>query len=467
MKPVDKHSTLIRTSSRIGLVAMSALMLSCAASPSQAGSDPLTRSQLHDPAKWDTAGPNPVTPWLHPSAWTPGQDWGWFSGNLASQNATGSWGGVRDRLELGGISLNAAYLGQFAANPIGGETEGGASWINDWSVSVFADLDRLFDVGHHLFFIASMDVRAGNSGLTPDYVGNFFPVQLSSSASSAAEVRLVNLALGARIFDHTTEIVGGRLMAGADFATLTRACSSLNQSICGNPIAGKSSISFPAYPDAAWGGRIKFEPDVSWYTQGGAYLVHPGFADDRNHGVEFGAPAGSGVLAIAEAGMNIGKRAGRSGLPGTYKFGGYHDTELLTNLATGVDQRNTWGLYAMGEQMIYSENDAHDQGLWVWLALSYAPPDVNEIQFMAAGGLSYTGLFPNRPDDSLSLLAAAGVFSDRLTGQSTETVLEVNYRAKILPALHIEPDIQYVINPDGYSFTANALVFGFAVGSRF
>lgn len=443
------------------------MVLSCASGPSQAGSDPLTRAQLYDPPVWDSAGSHPVTAWLHPGAWTPGQGWGWFDGNVNARNVTGSWGDRRDRLELGGISIGAAYLGQFAANPIGGQTEGGASFVNDFNLSLYADLERLFDIDQQLFFLASMDLRMGNSGLTPKYVGNFFPVQIHATASSSTELRLVNLALGARLFDDTIELVGGRLLAGSDFATLTRACTSLNQALCAYPFAGKSNISFPGYPDAAWGARIKYQKSASWFAQGGAYLVYPGLFDDGNHGVEFGAPSGSGVLMMAEAGMHVGKTAGQPGLPGTYRLGGYYDTERLTNLETGAGQRNTWGIYAMGEQMVYSENQADDQGLWVWLALSYAPPDVNEIEFMAAGGLSYTGLIPNRPDDTVSLVAVTGVFSDRLADQSAETIFEVNYRAQILPALFVEPDIQYVINPDGYSDVDDALVVGFTIGSKF
>ena len=117
--------------------------------------------------------------------------------------------------------------------------------------------------------------------------------------------------------------------------------------------------------------------------------------------------------------------------------------------------------------MLYREDDSHSNRLWAWLALSYAPPDVNKIEFMAAGGLTYVGSIPGRPDDSLSFIAATGVFSDRLAGQNTETILELNYRAQIRPSIHIETDVQYVINPDGKSAVDDALVIGLATGATF
>jgi porin len=117
--------------------------------------------------------------------------------------------------------------------------------------------------------------------------------------------------------------------------------------------------------------------------------------------------------------------------------------------------------------MLYSENDRYSEGLSSFLALSYAPPDVNAMQFMAAGGLSYQGLVPNRPEDSLSLIGAYGLFSDDLSGQDGETLLELNYRAQIAPWIYVQPDMQYIIDPDGRSDIDDALVLGFALGVVF
>ncbi len=429
--------------------------------------NPWIKSDLYNPAKWDTAGPETDTPWLHPGTWTPGQGWGWFSGDAQAPNIFGSWGGARDEFEAMGISFSLAYSGQLTANPVGGETPDGASWINDWSFATFIDFQRLLGSSQRTYFVASFDVEAGNAGLTPDYVGNYFPVQLSSSDDSRPQTRLVHAALGTQLFDNSTELVAGRIITGEDFATIARACTSLNQSICGNPIAGASDIGFATYPNAVWGVRGKVKPGDRWYAQTAAYLVYPDLGDPDDHGVEFGAPDGSGILAVGEAGWNVGKRAGAGGLPGTYKAGAYYDTETLTDLQSGIDKRQTWGAYAMGEQMLYVEDESYSNGLWAWLAVSYAPPDVNNITFMVAGGLSYIGPFAGRPNDALSFIAAAGVFSDYLSGQSTETVLGLNYRAQILPAVYVQPDIQYVINPDGRSDIDDAVVVGFALCATF
>ena len=88
---------------------------------------------------------------------------------------------------------------------------------------------------------------------------------------------------------------------------------------------------------------------------------------------------------------------------------------------------------------------------------------------MAAGGLSYQGLFPGRPWDSLSAIFAYGHFSDDLEGttsydQSYEVLLELNYQFQLAPWIMVKPDLQYVINPEGRSDIDDALVIGFAFG---
>ena len=447
-------------------VAWALAVLSLALAPCvQADINPWIASNLYNPEKWDTAGPYTGTPWLHPPTWTPGQDWGVLSGDWRTTDAlSGSWGGVRDTMALHGVQILAAYSGQFAANPVGGVRQG-RSWKDDLSVGLFLDLQRLagWQGG---FFTTSFGHRTAGDSLSTSDVGNLFPVQETSGDDNGAN-RLIHLAFGQQLFDNTSELVAGRLIAGEDFASLPLACTSLNQGICGNPIAATQSITLPTYPSASWGGRFKVKPGSSWYAQTGAYLVYPNLFDSSDNGVEFGAPDGSGVLALAEAGYLVGKSAGTSGLPGTYKIGGYYDTERLTDLDSGKNKRGTWGIYGMGQQMLYAENGQDRQGLSAFLALSYAPPDVNTLQFMAAGGLSYQGLIPDRPDDSLSLIGAYGRFSDDLSGQDAETVLEVNYRLQIAPWIYFQPDAQYIINPDGRSSIDDALVLGFAMGVSF
>jgi porin len=454
------------------IVFSSVILLFLLGSSAYSQINPWINSTVYDPAKWDTAGPQTATPWLHPPTWTPDQGWGVFSGKWRTTGAlTGSWGGLRDRLAKHGVQWITAYFGQFAANPVGGERQG-VSWRGELDTALYLDLERLMNWKRGYFTASFSYINPGNS-LSPDFIGNQFPVQLDTGDENGA-VRLVHLAFGQQLFDNKAELVLGRIITGEDFATLRLACTSLNQGICGNPIAAHQDITFPTYPAATWGARIKVKPGNSWYAQAGSYLVYEDLFDSDQHGINFSIPSGSGVLALGEVGYIVGKFRNESGPPGRYKIGGYYDSQRIESMKTGEDVRGTWGLYIMGEQMLYSENSDYTEGLSAWASLSYAPENRNLITFMAAGGLSYQGLIPSRPDDMLAFIFAYGHFSgdlrqfDRSNGnpvQHGETVLELNYRIQVAPWLYFVPDVQVVINPDGRHDIDDALVLGFGMGT--
>ncbi|GJM15977.1 MAG: hypothetical protein DHS20C13_13040 [Thermodesulfobacteriota bacterium] len=434
--------------------------------------NPWIQSNLYDSRRWDTAGRFTATNWLHPPEYTPDQEWGVLSGKWrTTPSLFGSYGGFWDKLEEKGVQVIVAYFGQLATNPSGGERKG-ASWKGDINGSVFLDLERLVGWKRGYFLYSISYINPGKS-LSLDYIGNFFPVQLDNGDDDGS-FRIVHLVFGQQLFNNTTEIVLGRLITGEDFAFLSLACTSLNQGICGNPIAGKQSITFPVYPFAAWGARIKVKPHSDWYAQIGTYLVYEGIFNSNTAGIEFKVPNGSGFLTLGEVGYIVGNYKNVPGLPGIFKLGSYYDSERLEDLDSGRNVDGTWGIYIMGQQMLYSENGKYTQGLSAFLALSYAPENRNIITFMTSGGLSYQGLIPSRSQDTLAFIFAYGLFSDDLNefnrnngdpNQDAETILELNYRIQVAPWLFVQPDVQAVINPDGRSDIDDALVIGFGIGT--
>jgi len=434
--------------------------------------NPWIQNSLYDPRRWDTGGQFADTYWLHPGEYTPDQGWGIFSGKWrTTPSIAGSWGGFRDRMEQKGIQTIFAYFGHPAANPLGGERKG-ETWKGDISGSLFLDLERLVGWKGGYFLISGSYVTPGRN-LSQDFIGNFFPVQLDSLDEHGG-ARLVHFAFGQQLFNNTTEIVLGRIITGEDFANLRLACTSLNQRICANPIVGRQSLTFPTYPVATWGARVKFKPHREWYAQAGTYLVYAGLGNSNTGGIEFKVPNGSGLFTLGEVGYITGNYRDVPGLPGVIKVGGYYDSERLEDLDSGRNADGTWGMYILGEQMFYSENSQYTEGLSGFLALSYGPEDRNIITFMASGGLSYQGIIPSRSNDTLTFAFAYGLFSDDLNefnrengdpNQSSETLLELNYRIQVAPWLFVQPDVQVIINPDGRSDIDDALVIGFGIGT--
>jgi porin len=115
----------------------------------------------------------------------------------------------------------------------------------------------------------------------------------------------------------------------------------------------------------------------------------------------------------------------------------------------------------------------HTPRLTGLVGFAYAPPDVDTIEYFANAGLLYNGPLPQRSQDALGLFAIFGKFSSDLreaeqikdqAAMTNETVLELNYMYNATQWLHVQPDVQGVIRPDGTGLVNDALVFGLQVG---
>ncbi len=451
-----------------------ALVVLSVAGPARGNINPWIQAEVFDSRRWDSAGGRAATPWLHPPAYAPDQKWGVFSGGdewSQATNVTGDWGGTRASLMEKGFGFAAAYYGQFSANPIGGEDEGGVSWRGDLAASVFVDLQRALGL-YRTYFTATADWKHGTDSLSTRYLDNQFPVQLDTY-DEGSTVRLANLAFGKQLFQNTTEVVGGRIITSEDFANLRLACTSVNQALCATPINAVQNLSFPTFPNAVWGGRVRLQPGDQWYGQIGSYLVYPGFGDSFRHGIDFGTHSGAGALTLAEVGYLAGSGSGVFAQPGAYKLGGYYDSEQVTEQETQASVNGTGGLYLVGEQHLWPPKASMMDGLSAWAAASWAPPDRNELEYMLAGGFLYT---VEKDRNGIAAMVAYGRYSQDLRrGQRTrgesvqggELLVEVNYRHTFAPWLWVQPDVQGILWPDGRKDIPTALVIGFALGVVF
>jgi len=134
-----------------------------------------------------------------------------------------------------------------------------------------------------------------------------------------------------------------------------------------------------------------------------------------------------------------------------------------------VKRDGTYGIYGLAEYDVYHEKGDTDQELTLFGRAGMADPKVNRFSQYYGGGLVYTGLFPGRKFDQTGLGAAAAVNgkyykrSQRRAGQSVDTAeitLEFTHSIFVNPNLIIQPDVQYVINPDTVQGRKNALVLG-------
>ncbi|HLJ22380.1 MAG TPA: carbohydrate porin, partial [Stellaceae bacterium] len=187
-----------------------------------------------------------------------------------------------------------------------------------------------------------------------------------------------------------------------------------------------------------------------------------------------------GAFAIAEAAYALNQEKDATGLPGTYKLGGWYHSgrfadqrvddkgvSLASPTSTGVpaQHRGDYGLYALFDQMVWRVPETKDNGLGLFLRVAGSPSDRNLVDFYVDGGLNYKGLVPERNDDVLGLAlayariggAASGLDRDVNFFNGTnrpvrdhEMALELTYRAQMTPWWTLQPDLQVIFHPGGH-----------------
>ena len=227
--------------------------------------------------------------------------------------------------------------------------------------------------------------------------------------------------------------------------------------------------------------RLALTP-VNWLSYQGAVFQGNPFAQNVNrYGFRWDLSASNGYFSIHDVTFRLNQGSESSGLPGTFKIGGWFDT------APNPNDNSTppwnYGFYFVADQMLYrvansdgtpvTDNKGQqtttasptNKGLGIFTHLGFSPQSSSFMNFYIDGGLTYKGLIPTRDNDVVGVAVGYGHLSDNAQdneGRSTpgyEIVLETTYQIELATWLSLQPDVQYVIHPSGTKIP-NALVLG-------
>lgn len=390
----------------------------------------------------------------------------WVETWAAQPGATGSWFGFRDTLTQLGVTPAITYVTDLLGNPVGGRRRG-VAYAGQLNADVSVDLEKLAGLKGLTFGVSAN--WASGTDLSTDDIGNFFIV---AQAFAGDRGRLYTLFLDQSLFDGRLDVKVGRFAPGDDFLSWPQYTFLVNIAL--NPAIYATQVNVPGFtaaPIGTWGARVRAKPADSFSATAGIYYSDPARDLVNTAGTDFGFEGSStGLLAIAEFAYLHNQTKGTTGLPGSYRFGGYYDSNLFPTFADPrVNHRGNWGLYVLLDQVIYREGPpGSGQGLALAGSFVVAPDQsINTMPYFAVAGAVYRGLLPGRDKDALAFAAYYGAFSRDLPGQSSETVLELTYTLALTPWLTVQPDIQYVINPGGRSSVKNALVIGAQISITF
>ncbi len=422
--------------------------------------------------RWLTLG---CAPWffaLPAMAQSAGSDW------LDRAALTGDWDGTRTRWQDNGVSLRAHWTTESAGNVSGGNRQT-ARYTQQLDFGADFDLDELWGVPEAKiqFTVTQRDGRS----LSNDALGNLFSTQELYGAGQ--NFRLAELNYQQDLLDHKIFIELGWSPVGDDFARLPAFCNFQNGIICGHANAMTTNSGAHNFPTAQWGGHIKWRPASTFYISAGVYQNNPN-AGNRDEGWNLSFKS-EGVFLPVEVGWNTRPD---DPLPADLKFGAYYNTagtpDVLTDvngLSAGLtgaafahhDGRS--GGYFIADKMVYREAPDSKRGLTLGAMAGVGDEATAKFHdFWLVGG-HYQGTFPGRDNDVVSFMFASSRINPRLTRyqrdrdsvtpgvvaiQTTESVAEIDYGARLAPWLALRPNLQYVMRPGGTGKIPDALVIG-------
>jgi len=364
------------------------------------------------------------------------------------------------------------------------------------------DLDKLVGWSGAEFYTSAFYIHG--HGPSRSFAGN---QQLISNIEATPSVKLYDLWLDQSLFEKRLSIRFGQEGANDEMMTTAYGGLFLNSSF-GFPGMPASDLPSggPNYPMATPFARAQLKASDNFTLVSAVYNGDPapaGTGDpqirDRN-GTAF--RLNDHALAFGE--IWYSPNDGTSDrLPTTYKIGTWYSTSqfadqrfdtqgglLASPTSTGkpLNHDGNWAVYGIVDQMVWQHPDSKDRGVGVFMQVMGGPSDRNLSNLFIEGGLNWWGPFAQRTDDVfglafayLGISPAAQQFSRdqvafgnlKSSYASNETVIEATYQAPITNWLTLQPDLQYVINPNvgipnnfGSGPKPNVLVVGMRITFR-
>jgi porin len=133
-----------------------------------------------------------------------------------------------------------------------------------------------------------------------------------------------------------------------------------------------------------------------------------------------------------------------------------------------VQHRGSGGFYLLADRVIFQDPDNSGRSLTAFTQLGFGDPRVNRFGSYIGAGLVASGFVSSHQNDELGLaiaIARNGSHFIALQNQQgtpvlhSETTIELTYSMQVNKWLAVQPDLQYVIDPNTDPSVQNALAF--------
>jgi len=389
------------------------------------------------------------------------------------ETLTGDWGGERTSLKNNGIDIDITLIDE-VFSVLSGGVRREASYEGQLGFTVDADLAKLIGWTGATTHVTVFDIRDSGRNV----IQNTGSISDPSNIDALPTVRLYD-AWYQQAFGDRLTIRLGQILADGEFMTAPSTAGLINGTFGWDGLLGANMLNGgPAYPLAVPGAMVEANLSDAVKLKSALFAGNPagsGCAKQPQecdlYGTTFSSAGGALVMSELQYAVNQGKDA--VGLPGTYKIGGWFATAKFNDLRSGItasgvtvllgtnpaaspiQRSGNGGLYAVADQTVWRESG---RSLSLFLRGGIAPPDRNLVSYYIDGGTALKGPFDERPDDVLSFgVAYARISPDASAAdrdasavvRDYEAVFELDYSARITPWWTVQPDVQYIIHPNG------------------
>jgi porin len=402
--------------------------------------------------------------------WTLVGAWVARAQTFAQQDAlTGNWDGWRANLANRGVVIEAVYTGEVFANVAGGVRRE-AGYLDNVDLTLAVDAEKLLGWPETSLFVYGL----GDQGDNPSKdVGD---AQRVSNIAAYNTWKLYEAWVERRFSVAGLSVLAGLYDLNSEFDELRSASVFLKSSHGIDPTFALSGRNGPSiFPTTTLGLRLKWEPAPRVYLQ---TVVLNGLAGNPHNpsGTQLILNGDNGVLWTTEAGVLWWRATpAAAGLTGHRRLRRFAGSDYDAKVAVGTwyytasldavaspagsekQLQSLPGVYGIAEKSLTYERADPAQGLTAFARLGWADPRVNRFTFYAGGGLTYCGLVPGRDRDMTGLAVACAFnghdyrFAQERNGERVdraETDMELTYAAPLTGWLTVQPDLQYVINPN-------------------
>jgi len=387
-------------------------------------------------------------------------DWG-------AETISGDWGGTRSSLYDKGVTVELSHKSDALANVSGGAARGGVVLMNsDAAVSV--DMDKLAGWAGGSAFV-QYHVQHGNQSIN-NYAGSFAGVDNIETGVSTGQFYQAWLQQNSA--DDSLSLLAGLYAIDSEFYVTDTSGLFLQPPYgMSAEMAQTGRNGPPVFPMGALALRLKYTAS-DFYAQGALTDGVPGNLNDA-HGTQIRLDKGDGTLAVVEFGYTPAVEEGRYNKTsfGLWRYSARAndlvDVDVLGNPVQRIDQ----GFYVLAERTLFAELGNAGQGLSGFIRFGTVNKDVYQADWSGSLGLNYQGLFDGRDDDAAGIAVTSSHASAKYrlanAAESSETVVELTYRAQLQSWLAVQPMVQRIFNPNMDGAIRDAWVVGVRLEAAF